>query len=142
MIHWPSVSLASVLQCPGSGPGSGHERRHGNFSSRVQMRTSELFDFCLNLFCTPRVPSCDTLTLSSFVKLDTLVEVLLYVHRNRRFIRDGSPGRPPTTFTQLLSFEAGHTLSEAYQGIIPSQSKARVYRYATPTFSSWVKLDT
>ena len=24
-----------------------------------------------------------------------LVEVLLYVHGNRRFIRDGSPGRPP-----------------------------------------------
>ena len=24
-----------------------------------------------------------------------LVEVLLYVHRNRKFIRDGSPGRPP-----------------------------------------------
>ena len=24
-----------------------------------------------------------------------LVEVLLYVHRNRRLIRDGSPGRPP-----------------------------------------------
>ena len=24
-----------------------------------------------------------------------LVEVLLYVHRNRRFIRDGNPGRPP-----------------------------------------------
>ena len=23
------------------------------------------------------------------------VEVLLYVHRNRRLIRDGSPGRPP-----------------------------------------------
>ena len=23
------------------------------------------------------------------------VEVVLYVHRNRRFIRDGSPGRPP-----------------------------------------------
>ena len=23
------------------------------------------------------------------------VEVLLYVHRNCRFIRDGSPGRPP-----------------------------------------------
>ena len=31
-------------------------------------------------------------------------EVLLYVHRNRRFIRDGSPGRPPPLpFTQLLS---------------------------------------
>ena len=24
-----------------------------------------------------------------------LAEVLLYVHRNRRFIRDGSPERPP-----------------------------------------------
>ena len=24
-----------------------------------------------------------------------VVEVLLYVHRNRRFIMDGSPGRPP-----------------------------------------------
>ena len=24
-----------------------------------------------------------------------LLEVLLYVHRNHRFIRDGSPGRPP-----------------------------------------------
>ena len=24
-----------------------------------------------------------------------LAEVLLYAHRNRRFIRDGSPGRPP-----------------------------------------------
>ena len=31
-----------------------------------------------------------------------MVEVLLYVHRNRRFIRDGSPGRPPR-LTQLLS---------------------------------------
>ena len=33
-----------------------------------------------------------TETLKSRMKL---VEVLLYVHRNRRFIRDGSPGRPP-----------------------------------------------
>ena len=24
-----------------------------------------------------------------------VLEVLLYVHRNRSFIRDGSPGRPP-----------------------------------------------
>ena len=30
-------------------------------------------------------------------------EVLLYVHRNRRFIRDGSPGRPPRLSQQLLS---------------------------------------
>ena len=27
--------------------------------------------------------------------LVVVVEVLLYVHRNRRFIRDGSPGPPP-----------------------------------------------
>ena len=26
---------------------------------------------------------------------DVLVEVLLYLHRKRRFIRGGSPGRPP-----------------------------------------------
>ena len=26
---------------------------------------------------------------------DVLVEVLLNVHRNRRLIKDGSPGRPP-----------------------------------------------
>ena len=32
-----------------------------------------------------------------------VVEVLLYVHRNRRLIRDRSPGRPLKTFTQLLS---------------------------------------
>ena len=31
-----------------------------------------------------------------------LVEVSLYVHRNRRLIRDGSPGRPPRLPTQLL----------------------------------------
>ena len=28
-------------------------------------------------------------------RVAVVVEVLLYVHRNRRFIRDGSPGRPP-----------------------------------------------
>ena len=32
-----------------------------------------------------------------------LVEVLLYVRRNRRFIRDGEPRTATTTFTQLLS---------------------------------------
>ena len=29
------------------------------------------------------------------LKAELMVEVLLYVHRNRRFIRDGSSGRPP-----------------------------------------------
>ena len=32
-----------------------------------------------------------------------LVEVLLYVHRNRRFIRVGEPRTSTSTFTQLLS---------------------------------------
>ena len=34
--------------------------------------------------------------------------MLLYVHRNRRRIRDGSPGRPPADgiFVQFLHFEA------------------------------------
>ena len=36
---------------------------------------------------------------SSVVEL----EVLLYVHRNRRFIRDGKPRTATSTFTQLLS---------------------------------------
>ena len=30
------------------------------------------------------------------------VEVLAYVHRNRRFIRDGDPGRPPRLSCVLI----------------------------------------
>ena len=43
-------------------------------------------------------PSCFRTALSSLAGVhwkEQLVEVLLYVHRSRRFIRDGSPGRPP-----------------------------------------------
>ena len=29
------------------------------------------------------------------IRIEVDVAVLLYVHRNRRFIRDGGPGRPP-----------------------------------------------
>ena len=32
-----------------------------------------------------------------------VVEVLLYVHRNRRFMRDGEPRTATSTFTHLLS---------------------------------------
>ena len=39
-----------------------------------------------------------------------LVEVLLYVHRNRRFIRDGEPRKSTSTFTQTL-----HTRNEGGQ---------------------------
>ena len=35
------------------------------------------------------------------------VEVLFYVHRNRRFIKDGEPRTATSTFTQLLSSEGG-----------------------------------
>ena len=31
-----------------------------------------------------------------------VVEVLFYVHRNRRLIRDGSPGRPPRLLKEML----------------------------------------
>ena len=45
-----------------------------------------------------------TMTVSTLPWLK-LVEALLYVHRNRRCIRDGSPGRPPrlshTSWTQF-----------------------------------------
>ena len=34
---------------------------------------------------------------------DQYVDVLLYVHRNRRFVRDGEPRTSTSTFTQLLS---------------------------------------
>ena len=33
--------------------------------------------------------------LKVLILIHVVVEVLPYVHRNRRFIRDGSPGRPP-----------------------------------------------
>ena len=35
------------------------------------------------------------------------VEVLLYVHRNRRLIRDGEPRTATSTFTQLLTALVG-----------------------------------
>ena len=40
---------------------------------------------------------CCSLYVSPEAQMQTLlmVEVLLYVHRNRRLIRDGSPGQPP-----------------------------------------------
>ena len=42
-----------------------------------------------------------------------MVEALLYVHRNRRLIRDGEPRTSTSTFTQLLNSEQGdHTVWE------------------------------
>ena len=43
--------------------------------------------------------------LTHFTKMMMKCCFTVYVHRNRRLIRDGSPGRPPRlTFTQLLSY--------------------------------------
>ena len=36
-----------------------------------------------------------------------VVEVLLYVHRNRRLIRDGSPGRPPRLLHSSWAVQGG-----------------------------------
>ena len=41
-----------------------------------------------------------------------LTEVLHYVHRNRRLIRDGEPRTATSTFTQLLSSEEDVPLVE------------------------------
>ena len=43
-----------------------------------------------------------------------LVEVLLYVHRNRRIIRDGEPRTSSSTFTQPLSSVHHHHLRRIY----------------------------
>ena len=43
-------------------------------------------------------------TTKGSIETNTDAEVLLYVHRNRRFLKDRSPGRTSTsTFTQLLT---------------------------------------
>ena len=44
-----------------------------------------------------RVPESEvwSASVASVSASSTHAEVLFYVHRNRRFIRDGSPGRPP-----------------------------------------------
>ena len=61
------------------------------------------FSWWGNVYVEINIPSAAEKPMVPVVRLTdvstgpeyTLVEVLLYVHRNRRFIRDGSPGRPP-----------------------------------------------
>ena len=48
-----------------------------------------------------------------------VVEVLLYVHGNRRLIRDGSTGRPPRV-RQLLSCESDCSFAQRLLNIYPS----------------------
>ena len=52
----------------------------------IQFPVLDSFEFtqCTRLFTAGR----------SFME-KVVVEVMLYVHRNRRLIKDGSPGRPP-----------------------------------------------
>ena len=59
-----------------------------------------------------------------------VVEVLLYIHRNRRLIRDGEPRTSTSTFTQLLSSEVTLVHRRAVSG---SWCTARVVgRYCYP----------
>ena len=44
-------------------------------------------------------------------RFSVMVQVLLYVHRNRRIIRDRGPRTSASTFTQLLSSERFSTES-------------------------------
>ena len=46
---------------------------------------------------------CGYLLKQRYYSVVSLVEVLFYVHKNRRFIRDGEPRTSTSTFTQLLS---------------------------------------
>ena len=55
-----------------------------------------------NVSSSPMVGPLDLL-FWSLRDLFGFSSVLLYVHRNRRFIRDGSPGRPPRLSHKLLS---------------------------------------
>ena len=43
-----------------------------------------------------------------------VVEVLLYVHRNHRFIRDGEPRTATSTFTQLLNSDSLHAVVDSF----------------------------
>ena len=58
-----------------------------------------------------------------------MVEVLLYVHRNRRRIRDGEPRTATSTFTQLLSSE--ETIS-AYVRLQPHSQPSFLTRVVNP----------
>ena len=59
------------------------------WTTRLKPYTSILFLLLLSLLCL-----C-VLAFRENASSQLLVEVLLYVHRNHRLIRDGSPGRPP-----------------------------------------------
>ena len=57
-----------------------------------------LFLCVLKILC--RGCACSTCFVQRF---SFVIKVLLYVHRNRRFIRDGEPKTSTSTFTQLLT---------------------------------------
>ena len=89
---WPRAEQTDQPLC-GTTPvltqGEGGNKRRKQSLNSVQLN-QEKFSW--------RRPNCDGRgtwgTPSVALCTARLVEVLLYVHRNRRFIRDGSPGRP------------------------------------------------
>ena len=55
--------------------------------------SNAISEFCLRVSVI--FPTCSLYPPTKACLLCATLEVLLYVHRNRRFIRDGSPGRLP-----------------------------------------------
>ena len=94
----------------------------------IKIKTLGTNALCLKntWICLNRYVRFSFLLLASYVEerwhyeKHILLCVLLYVHRNHRFIRDGSPGRPPgLSHKQLLS-----SVDEKHS------PKSRIYRHS------------
>ena len=70
-----------------------HERRGAFVSASVLFTSTETVRLIRD--GEPRTATSNSTQLLSADLAPDVVEVLLYVHKNRMFIRDGSPGRPP-----------------------------------------------
>ena len=64
-----------------------------------------------------------------WLMLALVVQVLLYVHRNRRLIRDGSPGRPPRLSHSSWAQMVLH--------LKPPLSRFPVYNHSGLTWTQW-----
>ena len=74
----------------GRGWGGGGD---GGLGRRVYTKKPNYFDSTPSIY--QAVQTRTKTSESEMLFVCSLVEVLLDVHRSRRFIRDGSPGRPP-----------------------------------------------
>ena len=109
-------------------------------------QTSFFFSFFSSLWLLYESVTVWAFRVSSdrFCALEThLVDVLLYVHRNRRFIRDGKPRTSTATFTQLLNseyiwsfplFKVDHSLSSTHT----HTQINNVWGFEFPSFLCWL----